>query len=47
MKVKGDEPPIKGYTDEDAFQWCIESIQACLPAAEKEASSWRSRTTGV
>jgi sugar phosphate isomerase/epimerase len=35
MKVKGDEPPIKGYTDEDAFRWCIESIQACLPSAEK------------
>ena len=35
MKVKGDEPPIKGYTDEDAFRWCIEGIQACLPAAEK------------
>ena len=35
MKVKGEEPPIKGYTDEDAFRWCIEGIQACLPAAEK------------
>jgi L-ribulose-5-phosphate 3-epimerase len=35
MKVKGDEPPIKGYTDEDAFKWCIEGIQGCLPAAEK------------
>ncbi|MGH8636922.1 MAG: sugar phosphate isomerase/epimerase family protein [Burkholderiales bacterium] len=35
MKVKGNEPPIKGHTDEDAFRWCIESIQACLPAAEK------------
>jgi sugar phosphate isomerase/epimerase len=35
MKVKGDEPPIKGYTDDDAFKWCIEGIQACLPAAEK------------
>ncbi len=35
MKVKGDEPPIKGSTDEDAFRWCIEGIQACLPAAEK------------
>jgi sugar phosphate isomerase/epimerase len=35
MKVKGDEPPIKGYTEEDAFRWCIEGIQACLPAAEK------------
>jgi L-ribulose-5-phosphate 3-epimerase len=36
MKVKGNEPPIKGYTDEDAFRWCIEGIQACLPAAERE-----------
>src|SRR5258708_36703376 len=35
MKVKGDEPPIAGFTDEDAFKWCIESIEACLPAAEK------------
>ena len=35
MKVKGDEPPIKGFTDEDAFKWCIEGIQACLTAAEK------------
>ena len=35
MKVKGDEPPIKGFTDEDAFRWCIEGIQACLPAAER------------
>jgi L-ribulose-5-phosphate 3-epimerase len=34
MKVKGDEPPIQGYTDEDAFRWCIEGIQACLAAAE-------------
>jgi L-ribulose-5-phosphate 3-epimerase len=35
MKVKGDEPPIAGYTEDDAFKWCIESIEACLPAAEK------------
>jgi L-ribulose-5-phosphate 3-epimerase len=36
MKVKGDEPAIKGYTEDDAFRWCIEGIQACLPAAERE-----------
>jgi L-ribulose-5-phosphate 3-epimerase len=36
MKVKGDEPPIKGLTDEDAFRWCIEGIHACLPTAERE-----------
>jgi sugar phosphate isomerase/epimerase len=35
MKVKGDEPPIPGYTDNDALQWCIDSIKACIPAAEK------------
>ena len=34
MKVKGDEPPIQGYTDEDAFKWCVECIRACLPDAE-------------
>jgi L-ribulose-5-phosphate 3-epimerase len=36
MKVKGDEPPIAGYTDEDAFTWVIDSIRACLPTAERE-----------
>jgi L-ribulose-5-phosphate 3-epimerase len=36
MKVKGDEPPIEGYTEDDAIRWCVESIQACLPAAERE-----------
>jgi L-ribulose-5-phosphate 3-epimerase len=35
MKVKGDEPPIQGYTDEDAFRWCEEGIRGCLPAAER------------
>jgi sugar phosphate isomerase/epimerase len=34
MKVKGDEPPIRGYTDEDAFKWCVDCIRACLPDAE-------------
>lgn len=35
MKVRGLEPPLPGYTDEDAFRWCIEAIEQCLPAAEK------------
>ena len=35
MANRGIEPPIKGYTDEDGFKWCIESIEKCLPAAEK------------
>ena len=35
MKVKGAEPPIAGYTNDDAFKWVVESIRACLPQAEK------------
>ncbi len=35
MKVKGNEPPLPGYTDKDAFQWCIDSIHECLPHAEQ------------
>ena len=36
MKVKGEEPPIAGFTDNNAFDWVIESINACLPTAQKE-----------
>lgn len=35
MKVKGDEPPLKGYTEKDAIDWCVDSIEKCLPHAEK------------
>ena len=35
MENKGIEPPIKGYTDEDAFPWVIESIEKCIPIAKK------------
>lgn len=35
MKVKGQEPPLAGYTEDDAFKWVIESIQECIPAAQK------------
>lgn len=33
MKARGQEPPLKGYTDEDAFKWCIEAIQRCTELA--------------
>lgn len=36
MKVKGDEPPLKGYVEQDAIDWCVESIRKCLPACERE-----------
>jgi L-ribulose-5-phosphate 3-epimerase len=35
MKNRGIEPPLAGYTDEDAYPWVIESIEKCLPTAEK------------
>lgn len=35
MKVKGDEPPLTGYKEKDALDWCVSSIEKCLPTAEK------------
>jgi L-ribulose-5-phosphate 3-epimerase len=35
MKLRGAEPPLPGYTEEDAFGWCIDAIKECLPAAEQ------------
>ncbi len=35
MENRGIEPPLPGYTDEDAFPWVIESFEKCLPTAEK------------
>ncbi len=35
MAKGGVETPLEGYTDEDAFNWCVESINECLPAAEQ------------
>jgi sugar phosphate isomerase/epimerase len=35
MQNRGIEPPLPGYTDEDAYPWVIESIEKCLLSAEK------------
>lgn len=35
MAHRGIEPPLPGYTDEDGFGWVIESLEQCLPAAER------------
>lgn len=35
MALRGDEPPVPGYTEDDAYGWCIESIAACLPKAQE------------
>lgn len=35
MKNRGIEPALAGYTEDNAFKWVIESIEKCLPVAEK------------
>jgi sugar phosphate isomerase/epimerase len=35
MKARGVEPVLPGYTDEDGFKWCIESIGQCVQLAEQ------------
>ncbi len=35
MANRGIEPPLPGYTEEDAFKWVIDSIEKCLPKAEE------------
>ena len=35
MENRGIEPPLPGYSDEDGFKWVIDSIEKCLPAAER------------
>ncbi len=35
MELRGVEPAIPGYTEDDAFKWCIDCIEKCLPKAEE------------
>jgi L-ribulose-5-phosphate 3-epimerase len=35
MKNKGIEPRLEGYTDEEGFQWVIDSLEQCLNTAEE------------
>ena len=35
MANRGIEPVLPGYTEDDGFKWVIDSIEKCLPAAEK------------
>ncbi|MCA2965957.1 MAG: TIM barrel protein [Acidobacteriaceae bacterium] len=36
MKVKGDEPALPGFNEQNAIDWCIDSIRKCLPVCERE-----------
>ena len=35
MDNRGIEPPLEGYTDEDAFDWVIDAIEQLIPIAER------------
>lgn len=35
MANRGIEPTLPGYTEEDGFEWVIDSIEKCLPAAKE------------
>ena len=35
MANRGIEPNLPGYTDEQGFEWVIDSLEQCLPTAEK------------
>lgn len=35
MAKKGIEPKLEGYTEDQGFAWVIDSLEKCLPAAEK------------
>lgn len=35
MAHRGEEPAIAGYTEDDAFKWCIDSINQCMTRAEE------------
>lgn len=35
MDLRGEEPPIEGYTEEDAFEWCVDALEQIVPVAEK------------
>lgn len=35
MANKGIEPVLEGYTEDEGFEWVIDSIEQCIPTAEK------------
>lgn len=35
MDLRGEEPPIEGYTEEDAFEWCVDALEQIVPVAEE------------
>ena len=35
MALRGEEPALPGYSDDDAFNWCTESMEACMAKAQE------------
>ena len=35
MELRGEEPPLPGHIEDEAFEWCIEAAGQCVEAAEK------------
>jgi sugar phosphate isomerase/epimerase len=35
MKARGLEPILPGYTEDDGFKWCADSLNQCIPKAEE------------
>lgn len=35
MAKRGQEPALAGYTETEAYKWCIDSIEQCIPRAEE------------
>jgi len=35
MKARGVEPVLPGHTEDEGFKWVIDSIEQCIPTAEK------------
>lgn len=36
MEEDGKEPPLEGYTEDDAYEWCIEALKKCVPVAREK-----------
>ncbi len=36
MAARGQEPVLKGDTEDDGFNWYVDSIEKCLPAAARK-----------
>ncbi|MDX1931981.1 MAG: sugar phosphate isomerase/epimerase family protein [Capsulimonadales bacterium] len=35
MELRGEEPPLPGHTEDEAFAWCIDATERCVESAGK------------